>query len=138
MDEHYQGFGHIGIDTNDISESIAFYEKIGGKLRYHTVRKSSEGKEKHLALMSYAGVELELIQGFDPKPLREGIVTHFAVNVRDVAAAGKALQEIGINTFETAEKKYISDLFGGIDVWTFTGPSGERIQLQRCDEWDNQ
>ena len=35
----------------------------------------------------------------------------------------------GVDTFLTPEKKVLPDLFGGLQNWFFTGPSGEQIEL---------
>ena len=32
MKNHYKGLGHIAVYTENMDESIAFYEKIGGSL----------------------------------------------------------------------------------------------------------
>ena len=42
------------------------------------------------------------------------------------AAEGRAA---GVDTFLTPEKKVLPDLFGGLQNWFFTGPSGEQIEL---------
>ena len=33
MKENYKGLGHIAIYTENLEESIAFYERIGGELK---------------------------------------------------------------------------------------------------------
>ena len=55
MKNLYQGPGHIGIFTNDIAESIAFYEKIGGKLLEQS---STAGGATKLALLEFGGYVL--------------------------------------------------------------------------------
>ena len=57
MKELYKGFAHVAINTADMDESIAFYEKIGG-----TVTARSSAGEKLLALVEFGGLVLELIQ----------------------------------------------------------------------------
>ena len=128
MKEHYQGLGHIAIYTKDMDESIAFYEKIGGALRQRASIPTPDG-DKLLALVSFGGFTLELIQSPTPMPLTEGNVPHFAVYVDDLDAAAAAVRAAGVDTFMTPEKKVLPGLFGGLANWFFTGPSGEQIEL---------
>ena len=128
MEEHYQGLGHIAIYTKDMAESIAFYEKIGGALRQRASITTPDG-DKLLALVAFGGFTLELIQSPVPVPMGEGSIPHFAVYVDDLDAAAAAVKAAGVDTFMTPEKKVLPNLFGGLENWFFTGPSGEQIEL---------
>ena len=128
MKEHNQGLGHIAIHTKDMAESIAFYEKIGGALRQQASIPTPDG-DKLLALVSFGGFTLELIQSPVPAPMAEGSIPHFAVYVDDLDAAAAAVKAAGVDTFMTPEKKVLPNLFGGLENWFFTGPSGEQIEL---------
>ena len=130
MKEHYQGLGHVAIYTADMDQSIAFYEKIGGGLKNQASIQTPDG-EKKLALVDFGGVTLELIQAPTPMPLTEGNVPHFAVYVDDVDAAAADIRAAGVDTFLTPQKKVLPNLFGGLENWFFTGPSGEQIELLR-------
>ena len=128
MQELYQGLGHIAIHTRDMDGSIAFYEKIGGSLSRRETVSTPDG-EKQLALVSFAGFLLELIQSPVPVPMGEGNIPHFAVYVDDVDAAAAALQDLGVDTFLAPEKTVRPNLFGVMENLFFTGPSGEQIEL---------
>ena len=128
MKEHYQGLGHVAIYTADMDQRIAFYEKIGGGLKNQASIQTPDG-EKKLALVDFGGVTLELIQAPTPMPLTEGNVPHFAVYVDDVDAAAADIKAAGVDTFLTPQKKVLPNLFGGLENWFFTGPSGEQIEL---------
>lgn len=128
MKAHYQGLGHVAIYTKDMDESIAFYEKIGGSLSQRASLQTPDG-EKKLALVAFGGFTLELIQAPTPMPMMEGNVPHFAVYVDDLDAAAAAIRAAGVDTFLTSEKKVLPQLFGGLENWFFTGPSGEQIEL---------
>ena len=128
MKEHYQGLGHVAIYTADMDQSSAFYEKIGGGLKNQASIQTPDG-EKKLALVDFGGVTLELIQAPTPMPLTEGNIPHFAVYVDDVDAAAADIRAAGVDTFLTPQKKVLPNLFGGLENWFFTGPSGEQIEL---------
>ena len=128
MKEHYQGLGHVAVYTRAMGQSIAFYETIGGSvLRRGSV--STPAGEKLLALVDLGGVTLELIQSPTPVSMEEGNLPHFAIYVDDVDAAAADLRSAGVDTFLTPEKRVVPGLFGGLENWFFTGPSGEQIEL---------
>ena len=126
MHEHYLGLGHVAIYTRDMEESIAFYEKLGGTVKDRDGVPTPEG-EKKLALVSFGGITLELVQ--DPGAMEAGNIPHFALLVDDLDAAAAAVRAAGVDTFLTPEKKVLPGLFGGLQNWFFTGPSGEQIEL---------
>lgn len=128
LSELYRGLAHIAIYTRDMDESIRFYERIGGALRQKDVIPTPEG-DKHLCLVEFAGFLLELIQPPVPVPMTEGCIPHIAVYVDDVDAAAAALRAAGVDSFMTEQKVVVPNLFGGLENWFFTGPSGEQIEL---------
>ncbi len=128
MNGHYQGLGHVAVYTRDMEESIAFYEKLGGSVKGRGGVSTPAG-EKKLALMSYGGITLELIQSPGAMPMGEGNVPHFAILVDDLDAAAAEVRAAGVDSFLTPEKKVLPELFGGLQNWFFTGPSGEQIEL---------
>ena len=120
MKENYKGLGHIAIYTENLEESVAFYERIGGELKMRS-RSHGVGVSKELALVEFGGFLLELIQSPEAMPIGEGSIAHFAVYA-DIAAAG-------VDTFTTPEKIVMPDTFGGLHARYFKGPSGETIEL---------
>ena len=128
MFQHYQGLGHVAIHTKNMDESIAFYEKIGGALSQRASISTPEG-DKLLALVSFGGITLELIQSPTEAPMTEGCIPHIAIYVDDLDAAAAEIKAAGVDTFMTPEKKVLPNLFGGLENWFFTGPSGEQIEL---------
>jgi len=128
MKERFQGLAHVAVYTRDIGESVAFYEKLGGVLEDRGSVPTSAG-EKKLAMVSFGGITLELIESPVPVPMEEGNIPHIALLVDDLDAAAAAVQAAGVDTFLTPEKKVLPDLFGGLQNWFFTGPSGEQIEL---------
>nr|WP_325241434.1 VOC family protein [uncultured Oscillibacter sp.] len=127
MNERCQGLGHVAVYTRDIEESITFYEKLGGSVKDRGGVPTPEG-EKKLALVSFGGITLELIQSSGAMPMGEGNVPHFAILVDDLDATAATVRAAGVQ-FLTPEKKVLPDLFGGLQNWFFAGPSGEQIEL---------
>lgn len=128
MFQHYQGLGHVAIHTKNMDESIAFYEKLGGALQQRASIPTPEGG-KLLALVSFGGITLELIQSPTDVPMTKGCIPHIAIYVDDLDAAAAEIKAAGVDTFMTPEKKVLPNLFGGLENWFFTGPSEEQIEL---------
>lgn len=124
MNEHYQGLGHIAVCTADMDESIAFYERIGGRLLQRSPTCPTQTNE--LALVELAGFIVELIAS---DPGSQGVIPHIAILVDDVDQAAADLKALGVDTFLTPEKAVMPDTFGGLENWFFTGPSGEQLEL---------
>lgn len=127
MENIYAGLGHIAVNTDNMAQSIAFYERIGGKLLAEDKIEKPEGTLL-LALVDIGGVTVELLQHPDKRPLIAGAIPHFALLVHNVDKAAEFIKAAGVTTFKTPEKA-VCDTFGGLDNWFFVGPSGEEIEL---------
>ena len=128
MKDLYSGLGHIAVNTADIRLSLAFYEKLGGRLLMEDVLMKSEGPLK-LALVDLGGVTIELLEPPVPFLPAEGSIPHFASLVKNLDEAAAAIRSAGVDTFRGSEKSVNTRLFGGLENWFFTGPSGELIEL---------
>ena len=124
--EHYQGLGHVAIETDDLEASIAFYEKLEGTV---LKRDATPDGAKKLALVDFGGVCLELIQPQEKIAGGSGSIPHFAVYVDDLDAVAAQIKAAGVDTFRTPEKLVMPNTFGGLQTWFFEGPSGEIIEL---------
>ena len=65
----------------------------------------------------------------DPVSGKNIVVADSFEYVDDVDATAAALKATGVDTFMAPEKKVLPALFGGLENWFFTGPSGEQIEL---------
>ena len=128
MQKHFQGLGHVAVYTQDIEKSIDFYEKLGGEVKGRGGVSAPAGEKKR-ALVLFGGITLELIKSPTDMPMGEGNVPHFALLVDDLDAAAEEVRAAGVDSFLTPEKNVLPDLFGGLQNWFFTGPSGEQIEL---------
>ena len=48
--EQLNGIQHVGIPTNDIEMTIAFYEKLGFEIAFRTVNEAADEKVAFLSL----------------------------------------------------------------------------------------
>lgn len=85
------GVQHVGIPTNDLGATIAFYESLGFRNVYRTVNQASGEAVCFLRMQNLC------IEAFEngQAALRPGAVDHIAIDVTDIDEAYRAVQELG-------------------------------------------
>lgn len=120
------GCDHIGVRTDDMAASIAFYEKLGG-----TVYKTDKSGTTDLAMVNLAGaVNIELIAPAEITLNRGGVQTipHIAIEVTQIDEVIADLRAKGV-AFLTEQTIDHPKLLGGIRIIFIAGPNGEEIEL---------
>lgn len=74
------GIQHIGIPTNDIEKTIAFYQKLEFEIALQTVNEEADEKVAFLEL------ETLMIETYENKAakMESGAIDHVAINVKDI------------------------------------------------------
>lgn len=128
--KQFKELAHIAVLTENMEQSIAFYEKLGGVCEQRGSVNKPTGTNL-LAMVKLAGFWLELIQPGDGTPVdaRGGVLPHLAIEVEDLPSCVEQLKAMGIDTFKTDQITVLPELFGGLQNIFFTGPSGELIEL---------
>ena len=129
MFDHYQGLAHIAIRTLDVEKSIEFYEKIGGKVVIADILGTDKG-DKLMAMVEFAGINIELIQVFEP--VEAGIIPHFAIYVDNLLDVVTEIYNAGITSFPTKRIQRLK-VFDGMTNWILYGPSGEEIEFVQLE-----
>ena len=103
---------------------------------YHRRPSPADAGERSrlLALVELGGVTVELLRYPYPVNMGWGSIPHFALYVSDVDEAAKRIRAAGVDSFTAPEKNVDPRLFGGLENWFFTGPSGEIIELLKMYE----
>jgi lactoylglutathione lyase len=84
-----------------------------------------------IAFISLNGLIIELIEPSDKSQVvkgKDGIIEHITIEVKNLEEIIKDLHLKGIE-FETEEPIKLNNLFNGVQVIFFRGPSGERLEL---------
>ena len=89
------GVQHVGIPTNDLGATIAFYESLGFRNVYRTVNQASGEAVCFLRMQNLCIEAYENGQA----ALRPGAVDHIAIDVTDIDEAYRAVQELGCPFF---------------------------------------
>lgn len=117
------GIGHIGIPTEDLDVSRAFYEELGFTLAHEKVIKNGT---QRVNFMKHDNLCLELYE--DTIAGCDGAIDHLSISCNDVEAAyevaistGKKILSEGIEALPFWEK--------GIRYFIIEGPMKERLEF---------
>ena len=80
LQDNATGFQHIGFPTNDLQETIAFYEKLGFEIAFRTVNEAADEKVAFLKLGTL------VIETYENKAaaLKPGAIDHVAIDVKNI------------------------------------------------------
>lgn len=117
------GIQHVGIPTNDLGNTIRFYEGLGFQI---ILRTSVPEKNQNVAFLQLGNLVIETYE--DPVALCDGAINHIALNCLDIEKAyGEVLK---------AELPVLSNGIEALDFWErgvrffiIQGPNKERIEF---------
>lgn len=117
------GLQHIGIPTNDIEATIAFYEWLGFETAFRTVN----GTEA-VAFLQLKNVMIETYQN-GQAALKPGAVDHVCLDVTDIEAVFDQITKDG--SYEVLDTAIQSLPFweNGVRFFTILGPNKEKIEF---------
>lgn len=121
LSDSVNGLQHIGIPSEDLKKSIAFYETLGFAKIYET----PNGRET-VAFMELDGLVIEL---YGDRPVKGcfGSIDHIALNSTDIDASYAACRELGLTVYE--EITPLPFWEKGIRYFSIVGPSKEIIEV---------
>lgn len=116
------GVQHIGVPTNDIEKTIAFYEKLGF-VNAHQVDNNGE----LVAFLKLGDLVIETYQNGKAVGAA-GAVDHIAINVTDVDEARRIADGLGLEVIEAGQLPFWSN---GVKYFTVLGPNREKIKFNQ-------
>ena len=116
------GLQHIGIPTNDIEKTIAFYTALGFESVYQTMN-----KDEKVAFLRLGDLTLETYQNFKAVH-RAGAVDHVAINVTDADAARRIAERLNLTVIEEGQLPFWEN---GVKYFTILGPNNEKIEFNQ-------
>lgn len=116
------GVQHIGVPTNDIEKTIAFYEKLGF-VNAHQVDNNGE----LVAFLKLGDLVIETYQNGKAVGAA-GAVDHIAINVTDVDEARRIADGLGLEVIEAGQLPFWSN---GVKYFTVLGPNREKIEFNQ-------
>lgn len=122
--DHITGVQHIGLPTNDIGRSMAFYTSLGFSLIYETV---NEAADERVAFMSLGNLVMEIYENHRATRTT-GAIDHVALDVQDIDTLFTKVTALGHKALEG----HICSLpfwEKGVKFFTIQGPDGEKIEF---------
>lgn len=120
------GIQHIGIPTNDIEKTIAFYKELGFETALQTINKETDEKVAFLKLKTL------VIETYENKAakLESGAIDHVAVNVNNIEEVYQYIREKKLNTTNDTIH-FLPFWENGVRFFTIEGPNMEKIEFSQ-------
>lgn len=120
------GIQHIGIPTNDIEKTIAFYKELGFETALQTINKEADEKVAFLKLKTL------VIETYENKAakLESGAIDHVAVNVNNIEEVYQYISEKKLNTTNDTIH-FLPFWENGVKFFTIEGPNMEKIEFSQ-------
>lgn len=101
---YFDDLQHIGISTDNLQKTVAFWEKLGFKMLGNF---DTDDQGNEVVFMQYAHLTLEIWTG-DGAVRQTGAINHISLNTSDADAAFKAAKAAGF------KMKFSTSTFGSM------------------------
>ncbi len=120
-----KGVQHIGIPTDDLERTQAFFQALGFCCTYS----AALDKEKHVRFFKRDDIMIEAFE--TGNPLQAGrSIDHVALDVSDIEAAYAEAIEQGYSPLE-GEICFLPFFENGVRYFTLEGPNKEKIEFNQ-------
>lgn len=120
------GIQHIGIPTNDIETTIAFYKKLGFEIAFETVNKEAD---ERVAFLKLGTLVVETYENKAAK-LEAGAIDHVAIDVKDIEEVYSYINKNGLNS--TSDTIHFLPFWeNGVRFFTIEGPNKEKVEFSQ-------
>ncbi len=126
MNNFVKGLQHIGIPTNSMDETIAFYKAIGFTVIYETVNEAANEK---VAFFKQGNLVIEAYEN-KQAVMASGAVDHIALDVTDVEQVYQIVQKEGFPIVSDGIQ-FLPFWENGVKFFIITGPNKERIEFNQ-------
>lgn len=120
------GLQHIGIPTNDMEKTVAFYKLLGFEPALQTVNRAADEKVTFLRM---GNVTLEVYEN-KKAAMVSGALDHMALNVMDIEKAFRMAKEQGFSMLDT-EIQFLPFWEKGVKFFTVLGPNEEKVEFSQ-------
>ena len=120
------GLQHVGLPTNDLKATIAFYEGLGFETVYQ-VRNEATGED--VAFLRLKNLTIEAYEN-GQAAMQSGAIDHLAIDVDDVEAAYRLAQEQGYQIVSNGVE-FLPFWQKGVKFFILLGPNQERVEFNQ-------
>ena len=119
--EQLNGVQHIGIPTNDIENTIEFYQKLGFEIAFRTVNEEANEKVVFLKLHTL------VIETYENKAavMQSGAIDHIAIDVKDIEKVYAMINQAGLNSTQDTVH-FLPFWENGVKFFTIEGPNKKK------------
>lgn len=118
------GVAHIGMPTNDLDKTIAFYQKLGFVPALETV---NEAAGERVAFLQLGDLMIETYENHSA-PEKAGALDHVAITTTDIEAAFAAVKDAGMHLLHSSIQS-LPFWEKGVRFFMVEGPNKERIEF---------
>ena len=120
--ERIRGLQHIGLPTNDMKATIAFYESLGFEI---ATRHINNGED--VVFLTLGNVCIETYEngkavGYD------GAIDHICLDVDDIEKTWEEAKAMGLNIIDS-EIQYLAFWANGVRFFNVLGPNKEKVEF---------
>ena len=120
------GLQHVGLPTNYLKATIAFYESLGFETVYQ-VRNEAAGED--VAFLRLKNLTIEAYEN-GRAAMQSGAIDHIAIDVSDVEAAYRLAQEQGYQIVSNGVE-FLPFWQKGVKFFILLGPNQERVEFNQ-------
>ena len=124
--EQLNGVQHIGIPTDDIENTIEFYQKLGFQIAFQTVNEEANEKVVFLKLHTL------VIETYENKAavMQSGAINHIAIDVKDIEKVYAMINQAGLNSTQDTVH-FLPFWENGVKFFTIEGPNKEKVEFSQ-------
>lgn len=124
--EQLNGVQHIGIPTNDIENTIEFYQKLGFEIAFQTVNEEANEKVVFLKLHTL------VIETYENKAavMQSGAINYIAIDVKDIEKVYAMINQAGLNSTQDTVH-FLPFWENGVKFFTIEGPNKEKVEFSQ-------
>lgn len=126
MKKYITGLQHIGIPTNNLDETTAFYKELGFEMAYETL---NEQAGERVAFLRLEDVTIETYEN-KQAVFMAGAVDHVALNVTDIEEVYEIAKQRKYCILDD-EIQFLPFWEKGVRFFTILGPNKERIEFSQ-------
>jgi len=120
------GIEHLGLPTNDIEKTIAFYESLGFQV---TLRSVFRGTDIPVAFMQLKDLVIETYENHRAA-MQDGAINHVAMRVTDIESAFEQIKASGCTMIHD-EIQFLPFWEKGVRFFTIRGVNNEKIEFSQ-------
>ena len=120
--ERIRGMQHIGLPTNDMKATIAFYESLGFEI---ATRHDNGGVD--VVFLSLGNVCIETSENGQAVGIH-GAIDHICLDVDDIEKTWEEAKALGLNFIDT-EINFLPFWANGVRFFNVLGPNGEKVEF---------